>query len=98
MRAQGFEPWTYGLKERCPDSLTPVSEEGCGNHESLVATLVATKAPENACESLMLDGDPERLLKVIPADLARLIRAWPSIPKILQQSILAIVDNATDSE
>jgi len=59
--------------------------------------LVATKAPENACELLMLDGDPERLITTLPTDLARLIRAWPSIPKILQQSILAIVDNATNS-
>jgi len=98
VRAQGLEPWTYGLKERCPESPTPVKQAGCGDRDSLVATLVATKTPENACRSLMLEEDSERLAKALPNDLARLIRAWPSIPEVLQQSILVIIDNATNSE
>jgi hypothetical protein len=46
----------------------------------------------------MPGDDSERLVKALPADLTCLIRAWPSLPGILKQSILAIIDNATNSE
>jgi hypothetical protein len=98
MRAQGLEPWTYGLKERCPESPTPVFQVGCGDYDSLVATLVATKTPANTCESLMLEDDPERLITTLPADLARLVSAWPQLSESLRQAVLAIVENALGAE
>lgn len=69
-----------------------------GPSDSSVAPKVALKTPENARKPLISNGELETLIELLPADLARLIRVWPSLPEILQQSILSIIDNATNSE
>ena len=98
MRAQGFERWTYGLKERCPDSLTPGSHPCCSDSDSVVATMVATKTDDKACKSCTPLADLDRVIEVLPTDLARVVSVWSHLPEPLRQAILAIVENASDGE
>ena len=46
----------------------------------------------------MLEDDPERLITTLPADLARLVSAWPQLSESLRQAVLAIVENALGAE
>ncbi len=64
MRAQGLEPWTYGLKERCPDVVTGASGESCDNVDSVVATLVATETADSACEPVIIPDDLRALIEL----------------------------------
>ena len=94
MRAQGLEPWTCGLKERCPDSLTPGSHPCCSDSDSVVAT----KTDDKACKSCTPLADLDRVIEVLPTDLARVVSDWSHLPEPLRQAILAIVENASDGE
>ncbi len=91
MRAQGFEPWTYGLKERGRDARTRDAETCCDNVNSVVATLVATGTPDNACESTLLDDDLGQLIEALPADLALVMSCWEKLSEDARKSLVALV-------
>lgn len=70
----------------------------CGDGENLVAPMVALGTPENGCKPLSSPDNLDDLFRLLPTDLASVVRAWPSLPDSLRSAVLAIVGTAAGGE
>ena len=98
VRPVGFEPTTAGLEIRQHSGTNTSAISSCDNADSVVATLVATKTPDIACKEPRPIHDYDRVLELYPADLARIVCAWPRLTEPMRQAVLAIVENASSAE
>ena len=54
--------------------------------------LVATEMPDSPCKLKTIADAAGIASDIIPADLARVMEAWPALPEPVRTAILAIVD------
>ena len=92
----GFEPKTYALRKRLPESVTPLVSGACSGCDSLVAPMVALQSPENACERVRTCDQTSDARNSLPADLARVVAAWPMLPPDVKAKISALVSQAEE--
>jgi hypothetical protein len=60
-------------------------------------SVVALGSPDVSCDSVTSGDDLERLIEVLPTDLARVVNAWTRLPASLRQAVLSIVENTSDA-
>jgi len=82
MRAQGLEPWTYGLKvSRQPKITETVS--GCPENEFSKSDVISKRC-FSFTRHLTLDSS-------LPDSLIEVIKAWPSLSKERREAVLSLI-------
>ena len=91
LRAVGLEPTTYGLKGRCPQTVSADGTTTYGDSEKRLGVPLGASQPQTAQEAAPAvpagrQADP---------DLAAVVEAWPTLPEPVKAGILAMVKAST---
>ena len=92
-----LELMTYALRKRHREDVSVESSTRYADSDSVVAPMVALGSPDVSCDSVTSGDDLERLIEVLPTDLARVVNAWTRLPASLRQAVLSIVENTSDA-